>query len=462
MPRNIAILVLDSVRKDLFDRRASRIQSMSEASFEHAYAPSSWSTPSHASMFTGELPSDHGVHTYQRSFEHIQSSLFTTELSHETLGVSANIFAGSSCGFDRSFDRFNDVNSAWRYPEGLDPQEFGVGSGSYADYAQFVLAALASTGLFDSLRNGIAGFLHTRWKQLPGPKLVDDSGRGVCRIAERTLSSAEEPWFLFANMMDAHIPLQHFVGLEKDIHLADWSWCSDEHDVWELIEGKYPEYWSIRESVYEAYIEYLDRIVAHFIGQMMTSTSNPTTVLITADHGENHGEQSAMGMTNHKSSLSEQLLHVPLEIINPPCDTPETPDRFTLLDLPELVRTLINDKWIVPSREVIPAEVMGMSAGPEPPEDADVAHYTRTIRAAYQGDTKFVWDSLGGVKRYEVDPSIPSNQTLIERGVSLPDWAKQPFSVEINEARRAAQVTGNRERNISDAVESRLERLGYR
>ena len=461
MSRNIAVIILDSVRKDFFDQRASRIKSLADVSVDRAYAPSSWSTPSHASMFTGELPSDHGVHTYQRSFKNIQHPLFHSGLPHQSLGVSANIFAGGSYGFDDSFDVFRDIGSACRYPRGIDPEEFDLRSGSYSNYLRFLTAMLSQPNTVESMKNVVGALLHTQWKRIPGPKLVDDSGRAVCRTAEHELLGIDEPWFLFVNFMDAHIPLQHFVGLNGSDHGNDWSWCSDQYDMWDLTTNNYPDYWSIRKSVYGAYLDYLDRLIAQFVSSLLESTASPTTVVVTADHGENHGEQSAGGMANHKSSLSEQLLHVPFEIINAPEPYTEPMALFTLLDLPEMVEDFVGGRCRVPTREIVPAEVMGMSAGPEPPEGLDSEYYDRTIRAAYRGNVKFVWDSLGNVERYEIDPSVSSEQTLSAEDVPLPEWAEKQFSAGIDEARRNA-CANREEYTVSRSVESRLERLGYK
>lgn len=463
MTRNVAILVLDSVRKDVFDSRAERIRAKAGVSIDQARAPSSWSTPSHASVFTGQLPSEHGVHTYHRSFDDTRpESIFRTRLPHRTVGVSANAIAGSEYGFGDFFDSFVDVTPSNRRPDGLDPAEFTSDTGRLLDqYVRFGLAALREPNTVASLHNGVAGLLHSEWKRIPGPKLVDDTGNAVRRTATEALDRTAEPWLLFANFMDAHVPLQHFRGLDASIHEADASWSSDEYTVWELIEDEHPDYWETRESVYAAYVEYLDRLVNRFVEDVERATASPTTVIVTADHGENHGEESADGMANHKSSMSEQLLHVPLEIINPPEHASSVDGTCTLLDLPELVTAIARDEWYDVERDVVPAEVLGMSAGPEPPDDFDRDYYDRAIRVAYDGETKIVWDSLGSSREYRLDESTPSDQTLVAEGVPVPEWAMEPFSTGIDEA-----VAEARSRTTDDvaskALEARLKELGYR
>ena len=60
--RNVVVLCLDTLRKDTLDRLARRLSALADVSFENCRAASGWSVPSHASMLTGQLPSEHDVH----------------------------------------------------------------------------------------------------------------------------------------------------------------------------------------------------------------------------------------------------------------------------------------------------------------------------------------------------------------------------------------------------------------
>ncbi|WP_435159099.1 alkaline phosphatase family protein [Haladaptatus sp. DFWS20] len=62
-PRNVLLVCLDTVRADVFGEHANCLHRMADVSFTQCRAASSWTIPSHASMFTGQLPSVHGVHT---------------------------------------------------------------------------------------------------------------------------------------------------------------------------------------------------------------------------------------------------------------------------------------------------------------------------------------------------------------------------------------------------------------
>jgi len=54
--RNVVVICLDTVRKDYFDRYAPRLQDRADVIYDQCRAVSSWSVPSHASMFDRGAP----------------------------------------------------------------------------------------------------------------------------------------------------------------------------------------------------------------------------------------------------------------------------------------------------------------------------------------------------------------------------------------------------------------------
>jgi arylsulfatase A-like enzyme len=464
MVNNLIFIVLDSVRQDFYDKFAHRIQKQADVSFAHAHAPSGWSTPSHASMFTGKLPYQHGIHTYSQSFKSLSTDqVFTTDLPHTTLGVTANVYAGTPYGFNRFFDTLIDIDPIRRFPDGLDPREIQHDGFSAGKYLRAVGHSFRHEHPIDSLRNEGIFFLEMLGSLLPIPKPLDDSGNAVVRNARQLIDQTEEPWFMFINMMDAHIPLQPFYGLKHSLHNANYNWNSGQYDVWELFQKnrqEITEYWNTRESLYGAYIDYIDQIVADFANDVMEFASKTeTTVVITADHGENHAEPAANGLANHKSSLAEPLLHVPLTVLNAPAGA-SAPDKLvSLTDLPTLLTALAHGDWEDIGNRTITAEVMGLSDGPDPPDDMR-GQFNRAIRTAIRGNTKITWDSLGDVREYKVDRSQPNWQMEIDPPATLPDWATEQFDVPLEGALAKAQSMATTH-EVSDAVNSRLQDLGY-
>ncbi len=463
--RNVLVICLDTVRADFFAEHATRLRSLADVAFTQCRAVSSWTVPSHASMFTGQLPSEHGVHTHNRQFDTIdREETFLADLDYETFGVSANAFASPDYGFGSWFDEFSGVEPKHRYPEATSLSEVSrqtdaEGSEKYLEYLQ---QALQHDYPLLSLKNTAFGYLHEVTKSGPVPKQVDDGGSAVIRAANRHIDRADDPYFGFLNLMDAHTPLHPCQAFESSLQHVPNSWTSSEYDVWELMDEpeKHDDYWRLREQVYGATIEYLDRLLADFVSDVRARSDRETTILVTADHGENHGTETDDYLANHKSSLSEGLLHVPLLVINPPDGYDEREDEYVShLDFGDLVVGLANGKTPDVFRDRLPAELVGMSAGPEPPSDRE--YWDRMIRCVYDGTEKTVWDSLGNRIVYEVDPDRPSWQKKVETGEGAPEFEADFFDEPIGSAKETARASDTDTDDIDASTESRLRELGY-
>ncbi|ELZ17187.1 sulfatase [Haloterrigena salina JCM 13891] len=482
--RNVVLLCLDSVRKDTFDAYARRLGGRADLSYEQCRAASSWSAPSYASMVTGALPHEHGVHTHDPSVSGIDRSetLFGDLESHRALGVSTNVFAGSPYGFDAFFDEFVDVTEAHRFPEGADPVAVRSASdrSGPAVYLDFLRTALSHDRPLYSLANGVTGFLDTVSEDAPIPKLFDDGARAVTRTSRGLIDDTDGPFVLFGSFMEAHTPLRDLRAFDRSLHAASNAFTTADRTVWELMETpeEHREFLETRRELYGAAIDYLDRTIADFVDWVRANTARETTVVITADHGENQGYECEDGLVRHKSSLSEGLLHVPLLVVNPPEGYPETESEFVShLELPSLLAAMARDEVVDPATDRVVAEHVGMSAGPEPPERLE--YWDRLMRAAYDGSTKYVWDSLGSRREYELDRERPCWQRRVgdesrtqgetdgssvdEPRGTVPDWATDRFETDAIESKRRAleDVDDGSTDDVDAGVQDRLEKLGY-
>lgn len=465
MDRNIVVLCLDSVRKDYFDEHADRILDLASVSLDEMRAASSWSTPSHASMFTGELPSEHGYHRHNNDFANLSANeTFLADIPHETTGISANVFAGPEYGFDTIFDNFTVVSTGKRYSEGLDPNRFVLDhdGDTLSTMASYFGAALRSEHPVESLANGFSAAVNVATRDAPLPKLLDDGASTVTREVIRTLEEQEGPSFIFTNFADAHVPLRPIWGFDRSLFDAPLDWSTDVEDVWAVMEnsGSYETFLRHHRDLYAAAIDYLDRQIAALVRNIRTEVENPTTIIVTADHGENLGEPENNGLIGHKSSLSEALLHVPCYLIDPPDGIEMTGDGYTSLrDIGTLVRAFDEEEDVDIGHEHVYSEVVGMSPGPDP--DTDEAYWDRMLRAAYGEDEKYVWDSSGSCQCYTVDIDRPCWQELVTEGVDLPKWTQEPFPEDIQSYKRSAKRETHK-REVDDHTEQRLADLGYR
>ncbi|WP_152042439.1 sulfatase-like hydrolase/transferase [Salinigranum salinum] len=449
--QNVAVVCLDSVREDIFDDVAVRVQDAADISSDGCRAASSWSTPSHASMLSGLLAHEHGVHTHSRSFASLprERTVFDDLTEYRTVGVSSNVYAGPAHDFDRYFDEFFPLGRGIRFPDALDPYSF---DGSLDEFRRYALACVKSEKPVRSLFNGALELLDSTYDRLAW--LFDEGAKPGLGVVRRELASTDEPTFVFLNLMEAHIPHRPARYLDDDLYECPRGWSSAKRDVWDLFAAEYDErYWGRRNGLYRAAVEYLDRRLSEFFDEL----DGETTVVVTADHGDNLGTEADEGLANHKSSLSERLLHVPLYLINPPEVAEQTGRYLSHLSLPDLIRGIRDDRVKDLSRDRAFAELAGMSAGPDP--EADYEYYDRAIRCAYDGDQKVVWSSLGTCTRYDL-PGEANTQRASGSLARPPSWATRRFGRDISTFKHDA-VEGGTNVSVDPSTAARLRNLGY-
>lgn len=483
--RNIVLVVLDAVRKDIFDQRATELCRRADFSFEQCRAASSWSTPSHASMFTGKLPHQHGIHTYQRSFSGLsREETFLGQLEdYATIGVTPNVFVGSPYGFDELFDEFININPRHPYPDSWE--EFQSEGPSL--YLNVISRSLRSGRPWEYAANAVSSVLRSRFEKLPIPSPYDNGAEPTIRAAVRRIEASTEPFFMFLNFMDVHQPLSPHLGFDRSLYSVPYSWSSKNsfYEVkWDInarsrVE-EHEEFLSNYRELYGAAVKYLDRKVSALVDVVQRSTDRETTFVITSDHGENLGFETDDFRFEHTSSLSEALLHVPLCVINAPGRWDETVDSLvSQMQIGELVTGLAAGETRDVTDKRIAAEVMGLAPGNLilsenerrelgiSSEDAVLSdkerrELDRTIRAAYDGESKYIWDSDGRADRYLLYPEGSSVQELVAAGTEVPEWATELFDDDVHTARSVATAASKpSDKKAPTQMKDRLRDLGY-
>jgi len=118
-PPNLVIILADTLRADRLGAygsptgRTPFLDGLAARGvvFSRAYAPSSWTTPSVASLFTATYPSTHGVVFYGAR---LPATPFTLAerlrgLGYRSAGFSTNFLINQSLGFARGFDRWQTI-----------------------------------------------------------------------------------------------------------------------------------------------------------------------------------------------------------------------------------------------------------------------------------------------------------------------------------------------------------------
>ena len=284
---NVLLIVLDTVRsKNLnlygYGRPTTpELRRLSETStvFDFAFSTTSWTLPSHASLFTGRTASDLDGADWIRPLSPGQRLVAETFRDHgyATGGFSANLnYASYESGLARGFSRYEDYAFSWPLlflHSGLArvdvksklPQARSLGAGWRALLdSQIIPRTFITADVFSSADEIAREFLD--WQ---------------ARVGTR-------PFFAFLNFFDAHEPYRPAEEFRRRFE-------RNERD---------------NLGRYDAAIASIDDVIGRTLRQLQERGALDSTVLVvTADHGEAFGEH---GLTTHGNSLYLETLKVPL------------------------------------------------------------------------------------------------------------------------------------------------------
>ena len=280
--------------------------------FERMLATSSWSLPSHASMFTGRWPHElsPGFFTpLDRTYPTLAE--FLGARGYATAGFIANYsYCASDSGLDRGFTK-------------------------YQDYVFERLSFLSMAALFDRSLGGLEALdelLRDRFNSgVLGPVVKPltwhlKTNRKEAAVLNREfldwLSSRrqpERPFFAFLNYFDAHFPYEvPATGIHRfGVRPRSNSESTVIHNWMGLIKtGPSPRQISFAVDGYDDCVAELDEQLGRLIDELgRRAILERTWVIITSDHGESFGEKP--GVFWHGTSLYQTQLHVPMVIIPP-------------------------------------------------------------------------------------------------------------------------------------------------
>lgn len=306
---NVIILVLDALRPDHlscygYERETSpNIDRLARQGlvFQNAVSQAGWTLPSHASLFTGLFPAEHGA-TDEHHFLDPQIPTLADLLSsrgYDCLCATSNAWISETTGMTRGF----------------------------GDVCQ------------PSLYSGIKKIANAARKRY----LDRDHGAAtICRYVKKWLGSRspDRPFFVFMNLLEAHTPYHvpnSFIKpyLPRGVNPAGALGINQDCDAY--MAGKAPmssDDFEILRSVYCGAISYLDKQLGDLWAYLESLGQAENTLLaITADHGENFGDHGLMG---HRFCLYDSLIKVPLIVKGPGIGASEKPvEPLTqLIDIP--------------------------------------------------------------------------------------------------------------------------------
>ena len=294
---NIVLISLDTVRADhlsvygyarpttpVLERLARR-----GTLFENATAPSSWTLPSHATVFTGLLPHQHGamwLYPLDPSVRTMAEVL--ASLGYETAGFNANIHYGQRMwGIAQGFGIYRDDSETLRH-----------------NFAATLLGRVVAQPLYQQLiRN-----------DLMERRNAGELNRQVIRWLE---GGPRHPFFLFVNYLDAHHPYlapPPFDGRFGKLSAAAIAGVDAMRGT-RVPPPLPPDLHKSLIAGYDNSLAYLDDQVGRLLDAIARLPDGANTIIIvTADHGEAFGEHGPYG---HEWNLHRELVHVPLILAGP-------------------------------------------------------------------------------------------------------------------------------------------------
>lgn len=325
---NIVLVTVDSLRADHcgfmgYDEDTTpTLDRLAEDGlvFENAISPGPSTHESTTAIFTGEYPIDRGsvplsersgqeevaqrmrnIRQHMSARESLAERL--SEMGYETGAFTSNPWTSRFFDFDHGFDHFEDFMDT----DSTSEQYENIFDGGNS-------TPLYLMRLLKSWRDGQNMF--KSWEVF-----YDD-------IVEWT-ENAEEPYFLWIFLVDAHMP--YLVPKEFQTQSPLLTYPSN---MWLYLKDKRfaP---LVRKPLMRSYDDSI-RYVDAFLDELSSDLADDLLV-VHADHGEGFGEHGRYG---HCPLMYEEFVRVPFVVANGPSRTIERP--VSLRSMPEIITTLAN------------------------------------------------------------------------------------------------------------------------
>lgn len=293
---NVLWIVMDTLRADHMSLHGYErvtdpyLVSLAEQSvvFDNAYATSSWTLTSHASLFTGRWPYEHKAD----GGRHLDATYPTIAEALAARGYRTGAFNGnfetvtSRWGFARGFHHFED------YYQTLPQLAVSSFYGRFLEY--YVLHKVFNMEFS----------IDRRWAPSINQSALEWIGQDTGK-----------PFFAFINYYDIHAPYisperARFSEFENPGGLVNTDWTTAD-----IYNPKTPEQVQGEIDAYDGGIYYTDQQIKLLMEEMQRrGWLENTIVVITSDHGELFGEH---GLWEHHNSLYRPVIYVPLIIWYP-------------------------------------------------------------------------------------------------------------------------------------------------
>ncbi len=437
-PPSLVLITLDTTRADRlgpygFEGASTpHLDAFAEHAlvYERAYATSSWTLPSHASLLTGFLPMQHGAQTAAAG-----------PVDH--LGYPVRPLA----------DHFETL------AERLGAAGFRTG------------AVVAGPALSRDL--GVAQGFEVYLDDLTGPgeRLAGKRAEEIADRAIRLVADfGEEPFLLFVNFFDPHAPYRPPPPWDRDLPpepgpeltrtlVERLNAGPDAEPVAPAAEER--RHLDALLAGYDAEIAYMDHHLGRLLAALEESPrADATWIAITADHGESFGEHDFL---SHGAHLYEDNVRVPLLVRAPGA----APGRVaTPVQNHRLFATFLDAAGLPPAAEV-PIRPLDGTDGAIVTEvrrsQSNVrlfgAFFDRDLRAVYDPPEKLIASSTGALELFDLaSDGAEARDLAAERPERVEALRERLARIE---AAHPPLFDADARAELSPATREALEALGY-
>lgn len=421
---SVLLITLDTTRADRlgaygYERPTSpHLDALASEAVVHtrAYSTTTWTLPSHASLFTGLFPISHGA-------------------DYDSEGPLS-------------------LGGAIHGPDFLaDYRVRGLGE-TPATLAEILGEAGYATGAVvgGPWLKRVFG-LHRGFEHYDDAQISRTNGRTARQITDAAISWLNEtsaPFLLFLNYYDPHGPYADPEGLVR-------RFLPEDAIVYPPPRPPTPEFTA---ASYDAEILYMDRHIGRLIAHLReTDRYDDLWIVVTADHGELFGEHDRMG---HGFSLFERELQIPLIVRSPGGANPGRDERpIQLVDLmPRLL-----DELSLEAPEGLQGRPGGRGDEPVYAEVYPLQKARDPWRAYVKGRHKLLWHGGGEHQLYDL-VSDPEEQTDLaahqpDRVQALIDAMEADLARWPKRAAIAEENPTDSVREVDPETRGALESLGY-
>jgi arylsulfatase A-like enzyme len=413
---NVVWIVWDTVRADHmsvygYERRTTPfVEEFARGArvYEDALSSSSWTVPSHASMFTGLLPAEHGA-------------MHGNEYLDEQLTTVAELLRGAGYG-TFAWAANPHVSAVENFLQGFEVQRHPWDDDQVARARAILDAKLADLPADAEMNQRKLRGGEQRWVLKAAGDLARENWRTWLDARD-----SGEPFFAFFNYMEAHRPLippRRFRERVLSPEQVDASYRTlfEFIDTWKYCFGLRDysdEELALLRGLYDAALLELDELFAGMMAELdARGLAENTLVILTADHGEHLGD---LHLLDHQYSLSHTLLRVPLIVRLPGKIEPGRDARPVMsMDLFPTVLALCGveaprqgiqaARNLLDAKERRPrlADYSAPFAGPLTQvgklfPDHDVARFERGLLSIVDGQWKLVRQIGGASALYDLD-----------------------------------------------------------